>query len=170
MREFELLQYFQTLLILMLHFCYDFNIEFLWRLIAFQAAVFPLGLIYEGIRYTQRYMIIPFYLAVVGNGSQLLLLETVHVDFMYLYAAGGLFYGYLRWKYGEINFDSTYTLGPYEVGCTTTTTPKGNFCVIYYPIDKERGFLTGIYRYLAYHTPGGPNAERLTEMGKNYNW
>jgi hypothetical protein len=127
-------------------------------------------MIYEGIRYTQQYLIVPFYLAVAVNGSQLLIFEEVYLDFMIFYAAGGLYYGYLRWKYGEINFDATYTLGPYSVGCTTTTTPKGNFCVIYYPIDKERGFLTGIARHLSYHAPGGPNSERLNEMGKAYNW
>jgi hypothetical protein len=51
MREFEILQYLQALIILMLHFCYDFNEKFLWRLIAFQAVVYPLGMIYEGLRH-----------------------------------------------------------------------------------------------------------------------
>ena len=85
-----------------------------------------------------------FYISIAVNGLQILLLEELHADLMLIYAVGLFYYGYLRWKYGEINFDATYTLGPYAVGCTTTTTPKGNFCVVYYPIDKKKGFLSGI--------------------------
>ena len=135
----------------------------MYKLILFQGFVFPLGAIYEGFRYTQRYLAISFYVASIINFVQVFMLETkptLHVDAMFFYAAGTLYYGYLRYLYGELNFDSTYVTGPYEVGCTTMATPRGNFCVVYYPIDKEKGFLTGISQHLSYHAPGGPTSER----------
>ena len=47
-----------------------------------------------------------------------------------------LIYFGLRIRYGECNFDNIKETGPYEVGYTTMKTKKGNFCAIYYPVDK----------------------------------
>jgi len=74
---------------------------------------------------------------------QRLVLGTPVLDGMWFYTLAGLFYFYLRLKYGFCNFDDTDTTGPFRVGYSALKGEGGNQCAVFYPIDREEGEKTG---------------------------
>jgi hypothetical protein len=91
----------------------------------------------EGLRKGQLPMTMSFFAAMVINTSQRFYFNQVHLDGYYLFCAGTVFYKFLTWKYGNMTFEGIDTTGPYQVGYTEKfKMKKGNFCVVYYPIDE----------------------------------
>jgi len=97
----------------------------------------------EGVRLVQLPLIAVFYGAWLTNFMQRLFLDNPVLDGMWFYTLAGLFYFYLRLKYGFCNFDDTDTTGPFRVGYSTLKGDNGNQCAVFYPIDREEGEKTG---------------------------
>jgi len=87
---------------------------------------------------------------------------------MYIHLAGFLFYYYLRMKYGACDFSKTRTTGIYNVGFSRFAAEKGNFCAVYYPVDKFIGHKSQKKEDLYNNEP--VIATRLADFAKNIEW
>jgi hypothetical protein len=114
--------------------------------------------------------VIPFYLGVTANFLQTFIIGKFFIDGIAFFILGLIVYAFLRYKYGEMNFENIQISGPYDVGCTTIQGTEGNFCLVHYPINK--GLDLSEVKIKSMHTcePGGPSQERLDAQCNNSKW
>ena len=99
---------------------------------------------------------------------QQIFMGRIACDCIYVHFPGFLMYYSNRLKYGACDFSKTQTTGIYNVGYSRFAAEKGNFCAIYYPIDKHIGHKSQKREDVYNNEPLIPS--RLTEIAKNLTW